>query len=136
MNIKIYIISFLLFSILLPSKQYKNFINSSLFEFEKATKVFDEILNRDYNLLSYENQVWDGVSNQWNNNNKQSYEYDQSNNQIEFLYQLWNNEIWVDYLKTTPEYGKQAVGLESVKELTTDVVEVAEGTKTKQTTAA
>ena len=37
----------------------------------------------------------------------------------------------VDYLKTTPEYGKQAVGLESVKELTTDVVEVAEGTKPK-----
>ena len=94
----------MLFSILLPSKQYKNFINSSLFEFEKATKVFDEILNRNYNLLSYENQVWDEVSNEWNNSIKYVYEYDQSNNQIEFLFQLWNDGVWVNNSNTTYSY--------------------------------
>ena len=85
-------------------KNYMNENNSktSLIFDSHHKKIFNKIFNRDYNLISFEYQGWDGY--EWYNSYKYIYEYDLLDNQIEYIYQTWSDDTWKNYFKTVSTY--------------------------------
>lgn len=74
------------------------------------------INNPNGTISEYTNQSWDTIANSWKNSLRATYMYN-SSNLLTITYQIWNNNLWQNWLKQSFSYDSQGFQISNTQEL-------------------